>query len=167
MGRRRVATAAGVACLLGWTCATPSAPPERVPADLGAPSITAGRIGRHIATLADDAFEGRGPGTRGDEKTRAYLRRELEAMGLEPGALDGSFEQPVPLVAVTSHAPEHWTFVGAAGSETFAREKPSASGVGLVAITKAPLSRAVSSSGSCSHPAPITMSRFFTAPVLL
>lgn len=52
----------------------------------------------HIRTLASDEFEGRGPGTPGEEKTAAYLIDRLKAMGLKPGNPDGSYEQPVPLV---------------------------------------------------------------------
>lgn len=52
----------------------------------------------HIRALASDEFEGRGPGTPGEEKTAAYLIDHLKAMGLKPGNPDGSYEQPVPLV---------------------------------------------------------------------
>ncbi len=36
--------------------------------------------------LADDKYEGRGPGSRGDAAARQYLASELEKLGLEPGA---------------------------------------------------------------------------------
>ncbi|AMV36925.1 M28 family metallopeptidase [Planctomyces sp. SH-PL62] len=51
-----------------------------------------------IRVLASDEFEGRGPGTAGEEKTAAYLIDQFKAMGLEPGNPDGSYEQAVPLV---------------------------------------------------------------------
>ena len=51
-------------------------------------------------TLASDAFEGRAPGTAGEEKTLAYLVEQFEQAGLEPGN-NGSWFQDVPLVEIT------------------------------------------------------------------
>jgi Zn-dependent M28 family amino/carboxypeptidase len=57
-------------------------------------------------TLSLDAFEGRQPGTPGEEKTLAYLVEQLERAGLQPGN-GGSWFQDVPLVEITAsgHAP--------------------------------------------------------------
>lgn len=57
---------------------------------------------RHIQTLAADSFEGRSPGTRGEELTVGYLTEQFRAMGLEPGNPDGTFVQDVPMVGFTS-----------------------------------------------------------------
>lgn len=51
----------------------------------------------HVAYLASDALEGRGSGTRGYALAAAYVATQLEALGLEPGAPDGSWRQSVPL----------------------------------------------------------------------
>ncbi|ALE17679.1 hypothetical protein AMC99_02404 [Altererythrobacter epoxidivorans] len=51
-------------------------------------------------TLSLDEFEGRMPGTLGEEKTVAYLTERFEAAGLTPGN-NGSWVQEVPLVEVT------------------------------------------------------------------
>jgi Zn-dependent M28 family amino/carboxypeptidase len=56
------------------------------------------KVLEHIKVLASDAFEGRGPGTPGEEKTVAYLVGQFKAMGLKPGNPDGSYVQDVPLV---------------------------------------------------------------------
>lgn len=40
---------------------------------------------RHVAALASDAFEGRLPGSAGEQKTVEYLVREFESYGLKPG----------------------------------------------------------------------------------
>lgn len=61
-------------------------------------AIDAEGILGHIRVLASDEFEGRGPGTAGEEKTAAYLVDRFKAMGLKPGNPNGSYEQPVPLV---------------------------------------------------------------------
>ena len=50
--------------------------------------------------LSSDEFEGRMPGTPGEEKTVAYLIEKFEAAGLEPGN-NGSWVQEVPLVEIT------------------------------------------------------------------
>lgn len=43
------------------------------------------RIDRHIRTLSDDWFEGRAPGTAGEDKTVAYLSGAFAGVGLQPG----------------------------------------------------------------------------------
>ena len=80
-----------------------SAPPRRA-ADLARAqaSITAPEILRDIATLASDRFEGRAPGTRGEDSSVAFLQREFTRIGLKPGNPDGSYIQAVPLVGTTS-----------------------------------------------------------------
>ncbi|HEX8241991.1 MAG TPA: M20/M25/M40 family metallo-hydrolase [Longimicrobium sp.] len=64
--------------------------------------ITAERLMAHIRVLASDRFEGRGPGTRGEDSSVAYLSDQFRRMGLQPGNPDGSFFQTVPLVGTTS-----------------------------------------------------------------
>ncbi|AZI36156.1 peptidase M28 family protein [Caenibius tardaugens NBRC 16725] len=56
-------------------------------------------------TLSSDAFEGRAPGTPGEEKTLAYLVQRFTAAGLKPGnrvAKRASWFQDVPLVEITA-----------------------------------------------------------------
>ena len=43
-----------------------------------------------VRTLASDDFEGRAPGTPGEQKTLDYLVRHFEKLGLKPGFLIGS-----------------------------------------------------------------------------
>ena len=38
--------------------------------------------------------KGRGPGSRGDVAARRYIAEQMAALGLIPGAADGSWEQP-------------------------------------------------------------------------
>ena len=58
----------------------------------------------HIDTLASDAYEGRAPGTPGEEKTVAYLTRRFQEMGLEPGNPEGGWTQDVTLVGIRNQA---------------------------------------------------------------
>ncbi len=48
--------------------------------------------------MASDEFEGREPGTAGEIKTIAYLEKTWAKAGLKPGALDGSWLEPVPMI---------------------------------------------------------------------
>lgn len=89
-----------------------SAAERRAAATIGAELLRA-----HIRVLADDLFEGRGPATHGDRLTQLYLRSQFEALGLEPGAADGAWLQPVELLGITSRA--EGTLRVARGSEGF------------------------------------------------
>jgi Zn-dependent M28 family amino/carboxypeptidase len=60
--------------------------------------IEPGRLAESVRTLASDQFEGRAPGTVGEERTIGYLIGRLQALGLEPGGRDGSWTQVVPLL---------------------------------------------------------------------
>ena len=71
-----------------------------------------------IVEISDDSYEGRGPGTAGDEAARKYLARRMEELGLEPGAADGSWEQPFDLVGINAQQPDSWTFEGHGKSMT-------------------------------------------------
>jgi Zn-dependent M28 family amino/carboxypeptidase len=62
--------------------------------------------------LSSDAFEGRAPGTPGEEKTLAYLAQQFQRVGLKPGN-NGSWFQEVPLVEITARGVSPLTFTGA------------------------------------------------------
>lgn len=51
--------------------------------------------------LSLDSYEGRAPGSVGEEKTVAYLISKYKAAGLEPGN-NGSWTQDVPLIEITA-----------------------------------------------------------------
>ncbi|HYH82917.1 MAG TPA: M20/M25/M40 family metallo-hydrolase [Longimicrobium sp.] len=82
----------------------PSLAPVRVQAGLAAAEqqITAAGLLGHLRVLASDRFAGRGPGTRGEDSTVAYLSEQFRRMGLRPGNPDGTYVQEVPLVGTTS-----------------------------------------------------------------
>ena len=56
------------------------------------------RVIETVKTLTSDQFEGRAPGTAGEDRTIGYLIGRFQAMGLEPGGVNGSWTQPVPLL---------------------------------------------------------------------
>jgi Zn-dependent M28 family amino/carboxypeptidase len=102
--------------LAGCRKAEPPAPPAAekslfsAAGDAAAKQITADYMSAQIRTLSGDDFEGRGPATPGDLKTRAYLANELKALGYEPGGVAGSWEQPFDIVGIDSKMPAQWTF---------------------------------------------------------
>jgi Zn-dependent M28 family amino/carboxypeptidase len=55
----------------------------------------------HIQTLASDEYDGRAPGTKGEELTVAYLTAQFKKLGLKPGNPDGTYVQKVPLAGFT------------------------------------------------------------------
>ena len=67
--------------------------------------ISPARMSATVKTLASDAFEGRAPGTRGEQKTVEYLIRRFRALGLQPAGEHGGWTQPVPLVHNTAGVP--------------------------------------------------------------
>ena len=65
---------------------------------LAAQDISADRLAETVKVLASDTFEGRAPGTPGEDRTIGYLIGRFQALGLEPGGADGSWTQEVPLL---------------------------------------------------------------------
>jgi Zn-dependent M28 family amino/carboxypeptidase len=64
-------------------------------------AIDASDFAQHVRTLASDAFEGRGPGTPGEDKSVEYIRSQFERIGLQPGN-HGEWFQTVPMVETTA-----------------------------------------------------------------
>ncbi len=66
---------------------------------------------RLVKELSSDAYEGRAPGSAGEEKTLALLAAEFGKLGLKPGN-KGSWFQDVPLVEITAKNVSALTFTG-------------------------------------------------------
>jgi Zn-dependent M28 family amino/carboxypeptidase len=84
-----------------------------VPASDGAPALSESAMKEMTRVLSSDEFEGRAPGTPGEEKTLAYLVEKFAAGGLQPGNA-GSWFQDVPLVEITGAGFEPLTIGGKA-----------------------------------------------------
>src|SRR5581483_264711 len=79
---------------------SPAASPQRLP--IGQlPSIDIDAVLQHTKVLSSDEYEGRAPGTKGEELTIKYLADQFKTAGLEPGNRDGTYFQKVPLVGIT------------------------------------------------------------------
>ncbi|GAB3755818.1 M28 family metallopeptidase [Lysobacter olei] len=74
----------------------PAAPTHAFAAD-----INAADFGERVKALASDEFEGRAPGSTGEQKTVEYLKAQFQQMGLKPGNGDSYF-QTVPMVETTA-----------------------------------------------------------------
>jgi Zn-dependent M28 family amino/carboxypeptidase len=81
-----------------FTDSTGSAEPVAAAAQM----IDAEQMLARINDLAADSMEGRAPGTPGEEMAVAYLTREFQSLGLEPGNPDGTFTQSVDLIGYES-----------------------------------------------------------------
>jgi Zn-dependent M28 family amino/carboxypeptidase len=64
------------------------------------PEISAADLSSRDKALADDAFEGRGPGTTNGEAAAQWIADELKRIGIAP-ANHGSYFQSVPAVSIT------------------------------------------------------------------
>jgi Zn-dependent M28 family amino/carboxypeptidase len=73
------------------------------------PAVDGDALLQHIKVLASDEFEGRAPGSRGEDRTVAYLQEQFRKMGLAPGNTDGTFIQQVPMVGITPSQDSHLT----------------------------------------------------------
>src|SRR6266702_2122194 len=65
-------------------------------------AITPDGLLAHIKILASDEFEGRAPGTKGEELSIKYISDQFKRIGLKPGNPDGSYVQELPLAGIKS-----------------------------------------------------------------
>ncbi len=94
---------------------------ESASASLDIPQVPAGAIAEGTMkdvtrTLSSDAFEGRAPGSAGEDKTIAFLSERFKAAGLKPGNA-GSWVQDVPLIEITGKNYAPLTVTGAKTGE--------------------------------------------------
>ncbi len=82
-----------------------------VAAQSSKPDIPIETMKRVTKELSSDAYEGRAPGSAGEEKTLALLTAEFAKLGLKPGN-KGSWLQDVPLVEITAKNVSALSFTG-------------------------------------------------------
>src|SRR5436190_16119609 len=75
--------------------AAPIEPPKEAENAIDA----AGLLG-HIKILGSDKFEGRAPGSRGEEESVKYITAQFKQFGLKPGNPNGTYTQEVPLAGI-------------------------------------------------------------------
>jgi len=75
------------------------------------PELSLSTLQEVTKELSQDSYEGRAPGTAGEEKTVSYLIKKFTEAGLEPGN-NGSWTQDVPLVEITAKNVSPLSFTG-------------------------------------------------------
>jgi Zn-dependent M28 family amino/carboxypeptidase len=65
-------------------------------------AITPDGLLAHIKVLASDEFEGRAPGSKGEDLSVKYITDQFKKVGLRPGNPDGTYTQEVPLAGIQS-----------------------------------------------------------------
>jgi Zn-dependent M28 family amino/carboxypeptidase len=65
-------------------------------------AITPDGLLAHIKVLASDEFEGRAPGSKGEDLSVKYITDQFKKIGLKPGNPDGTYMQEVPLAGIIS-----------------------------------------------------------------
>src|SRR4051812_44382258 len=124
--RRLLVLSALVVCFGGCksqpnSSTTPaSAPPASAPIPVSAmPKIESAPILDHIKVLASDEYEGRAPGTKGEELSVKYIQDQFKQLGLKPGNPDGTYLQKVPLVGITGKETRPLTVTKGGQKQTF------------------------------------------------
>ena len=99
------------ACILAAACSSKpaatssapaaAAPPQQIP--IGQlPEIDTRKVLEHTKVLSSNEYEGRAPGTKGEDLTVRYIENQFKKLGLQPGNADGTYIQKVPLVGITA-----------------------------------------------------------------
>jgi len=65
------------------------------------PKIDQQKILEHIKVLSSDEYEGRAPGTKGEQLSVKYIEDQFKQLNLKAGNPDGTLVQKVPLVGIT------------------------------------------------------------------
>src|SRR5205085_9428992 len=63
-------------------------------------AITPDGLLAHIKMLASDEFEGRAPGSKGEELSIKYISEQYTQISLSPGNPDGTYFQEIPLAGI-------------------------------------------------------------------
>src|SRR5688500_15690964 len=111
--------AAAAACGNSEEASRPAPSAATPPAQPAPPPIDSSAILESIKVLASDEYEGRAPGTKGEDLTVKYLVDESKKLGLQPGNPDGTYVQKVPLVGITGAEARPLTITKGAQKKTY------------------------------------------------
>ena len=75
--------------------------PVARPADRVAAAVDTTVLRAHLEFLADDALEGRRPGTRGGKLAARYIAAQFQRLGLQPAGDSGTYYHRVPIITLT------------------------------------------------------------------
>jgi Zn-dependent M28 family amino/carboxypeptidase len=109
-------------------CSKPETPPPAAPAAASSsapvpittmPRFEAAPVLERIKALSADEFEGRAPGSKGEDLTVKYLEDAFRSLGVKPGNTDGTYIQKVPMVGITGANTVPLTVAKGATKRTF------------------------------------------------
>ncbi len=92
MNRNRCPLVLAICCVLGILAALPAEAIEAASRLSAKASITTSEVQRHVEVLADDTFEGREAGSRGNRAAGLYIIEALKKYGIGPGAGKGYYQ---------------------------------------------------------------------------
>ena len=67
-------------------------------------AIEPGGLLEQIKVLSSDQFEGRAPGSKGEEESVRYITAQFQKLGLKPGNPNGTYTQEVPMAGILTTA---------------------------------------------------------------
>lgn len=88
MKRLLVGFVLAAVALVCVNCGSPA--PDTRASDPGFPAIDGAAVLEHAKVFASDEYEGRAPGTKGEDLTVAYVTEQFKNAGLKPGNPDGT-----------------------------------------------------------------------------
>ncbi len=116
---KRIVTAALLVLACGWVaCSKAPSPAPPTQKTVTFPAIDGNAVLEHTKVLASDEYEGRAPGTRGEDLTVGYIEEQFRKAGVAPGNTDGSYIQKVPMVGITPDPATTLTFTKGAKRAT-------------------------------------------------
>ena len=119
MMKRILLTLALCGAIAGCNNSDEPAQPATTQKPPAAPAIDANAMLDRIKVLASDEYEGRAPGTQGEDLTVKYLVEESKKLGLLPGNPDGTYVQKVPLVGITGAEAQPFTLTKGSQKKTY------------------------------------------------
>jgi len=82
------------------------------------PKIDGNAILDRIKVLSSDEYEGRAPGTKGEDLSVKYIEEQFKQLNLKPGNPDGTYVQKVPLVGILGKEAKPLTFTKGGQKQT-------------------------------------------------
>ncbi len=119
LGMAMIAAVAACSRDTADTAVAPAAAPSTTDTHTFDPAINQADFARMVEVLASDEFEGRAPGSPGEEKTVAYLVEQMQRIGLQPGN-GQSWVQEVSMVETAADEDMSLTLKGAGGTRELA-----------------------------------------------
>ena len=82
------------------------------------PKIDPNAVLAHVKVLSSDEYEGRAPGTKGEELSVKYIQDQFQKLNLKPGTPDGTYVQKVPLVGILGKEAKPLSFTKGSQKQT-------------------------------------------------